>query len=50
MEKKLYEAPQLEVVKIDTVKLLSDSGVESDDEQFDIYYGGTDTGGTVDPQ
>ena len=50
MEKKLYVMPLIEVVKIEKPQLLSGSGVSSDDEVYDIDYGGTDTEGIIAPQ
>lgn len=50
MEKKLYMKPQLEAVRIGAMQLLSGSGVESDDDVYDIDYGGTDGDGNIDPQ
>lgn len=50
MEKKQYMKPLMEVVLIGKPQLLAGSGVESDDDVYDIDYGGTDTGGTMNPQ
>ena len=50
MEKKLYVMPLIEVVRMEKPQLLSGSGVSSDDEVFDIVFGGTDTEGIIVPQ
>jgi len=50
MEKKLYMKPLMEVVLIGKPQLLAGSGVESNDDVYDIDYGGTDITGTIIPQ
>lgn len=45
MKKRLYIAPVMEVVEINTMTLLAGSGVTSNG----IGFGGEDTGGDLDP-
>ncbi len=47
--KKIYNSPEVIVVKIEQVLLLAISGVETDDT-YDIDYGGVDDDGTVIPE
>ena len=47
MTKKEYIAPNMEVLKIGTLMPLAISGVISDDEDIDIYFGGVDEEGII---
>ncbi len=49
MTKKEYIAPNMEVLKIGTLMPLAISGVISDDEDIDIYFGGVDEEGIIEP-
>ena len=46
--KKIYNSPEITVVKIQQVLPLATSGVESVDP--DIKYGGVDTDGSITPE
>lgn len=47
--KKIYNSPEITVVKIQQVMPLATSGVGSEDP-FDIDYGGVDIDGTIIPE
>ena len=49
MTKKEYIAPNMKVLKIGTLMPLAISGVISDDEDIDIYFGGVDEEGIIEP-
>jgi hypothetical protein len=49
MTKKEYIVPNMKVLKIGTMMPLAISGVISDDENIDIYFGGQDENGLIEP-
>ena len=49
--KKVYFAPQTEILEYMTEEMIAASGVYSEDADFDIPFGGIDTGDTsLDPE
>lgn len=50
MEKQRYVKPQMEAIRTGAIQLLSGSGVQAEDELFNIEFGGIDEEGIVKPQ
>ena len=48
--KKVYFAPQTEILEYMTEEMIAASGVTTDDETFDIGFGGIDIEGDLDPE